>query len=243
MPTTILSERDALYAAILDKPEDDAPRLIFADWLEEHGEEERAEFIRVQIELGKEPSECDHMFCDGSLIVCDNCRHWKTLHKKKFQLLDANRKWFRTEGFSDNVGFGQNQELVFWLAGDSRGNTQLIEANTARGFVDAVHLTLDQFLQHGRSIAKRHPIGRKGWVLTDCKPLFVSPKFLLVSVDDGIKLSYYAGHGIPNRIFKFLQQGSHLVEIYQGFHRYYEGDLFALDDISQALYTYARMEN
>ncbi len=38
-------------AAILANPADDTPRLILADWLEENGQESRAEFIRVQIEL------------------------------------------------------------------------------------------------------------------------------------------------------------------------------------------------
>ena len=42
-----------LLQAILDDPDDDAVRLIYADWLEEIGQEERAEFIRVQIELRK----------------------------------------------------------------------------------------------------------------------------------------------------------------------------------------------
>lgn len=51
---------EALLQAILAEPEEDAPRLIYADWLEEHGgpvEQDRAEFIRVQIELarGTEP--------------------------------------------------------------------------------------------------------------------------------------------------------------------------------------------
>jgi uncharacterized protein (TIGR02996 family) len=44
-------ENDALHRAILDRPEDDALRLIYADWLEEHGDAERAEFIRTQVEL------------------------------------------------------------------------------------------------------------------------------------------------------------------------------------------------
>jgi uncharacterized protein (TIGR02996 family) len=35
--------------AICDSPADDAPRLVYADWLEEHGDPFRAEFIRVQI--------------------------------------------------------------------------------------------------------------------------------------------------------------------------------------------------
>src|SRR5262249_35857239 len=39
--------------AILEDPEDDAVRLIYADWLEEHDQPARAEFIRVQIALAK----------------------------------------------------------------------------------------------------------------------------------------------------------------------------------------------
>jgi uncharacterized protein (TIGR02996 family) len=35
---------------ILANPDDDAPRLIYADWLDENGDAARAEFIRVQIE-------------------------------------------------------------------------------------------------------------------------------------------------------------------------------------------------
>jgi uncharacterized protein (TIGR02996 family) len=34
--------------AILDAPDDDAPRLIYADWLDEEGDSDRAEFIRLQ---------------------------------------------------------------------------------------------------------------------------------------------------------------------------------------------------
>jgi uncharacterized protein (TIGR02996 family) len=46
-----MNEREALLAAVCANPDDDTPRLVFADWLEENGEPERAEFIRVQIEL------------------------------------------------------------------------------------------------------------------------------------------------------------------------------------------------
>jgi uncharacterized protein (TIGR02996 family) len=45
--------RDELLHAVIENPDDDALRLVFADWLEEHSELERAEFIRVQIELAK----------------------------------------------------------------------------------------------------------------------------------------------------------------------------------------------
>jgi uncharacterized protein (TIGR02996 family) len=42
----MMQERDALLAAIEAAPGDDAPRLIFADWLEEHGEADTAAWIR-----------------------------------------------------------------------------------------------------------------------------------------------------------------------------------------------------
>src|SRR5205809_3815029 len=44
----------AFEQAIIDNPDDDTPRLVLADWLEEHADEHataRAEFIRVQTEL------------------------------------------------------------------------------------------------------------------------------------------------------------------------------------------------
>lgn len=40
-----------LLRTILERPRDDAARLIYADWLDDQGEAKRAEFIRVQCEL------------------------------------------------------------------------------------------------------------------------------------------------------------------------------------------------
>src|SRR4051812_40296621 len=48
-----MSDAPTLLAAIRAAPEDDAPRLVYADWLDEHGQPERAEFIRVQCELAR----------------------------------------------------------------------------------------------------------------------------------------------------------------------------------------------
>lgn len=42
-----MTTHDALLAAVRAAPDDDLPRLVMADWLEERGEGERAEFIRV----------------------------------------------------------------------------------------------------------------------------------------------------------------------------------------------------
>jgi uncharacterized protein (TIGR02996 family) len=45
-----MTERDAFIQAIVAAPEDDALRLIFADWLDEH-DDPLGEFIRLQLEL------------------------------------------------------------------------------------------------------------------------------------------------------------------------------------------------
>ena len=46
-----MTDRDALLAAIRASPDDDTPRLVYADYLEESGHPEHAAFIRLQIEL------------------------------------------------------------------------------------------------------------------------------------------------------------------------------------------------
>jgi uncharacterized protein (TIGR02996 family) len=43
-----MCDRSAFLHAITAAPDDDLPRLIFADWLDEHGDVDRAEFIRLQ---------------------------------------------------------------------------------------------------------------------------------------------------------------------------------------------------
>src|SRR5262249_21254931 len=48
---TDMTEREAFLQAIRADPDDDLLRLVFADWLDEQGEHEPADFIRVQCEL------------------------------------------------------------------------------------------------------------------------------------------------------------------------------------------------
>ncbi|MCA9174634.1 MAG: TIGR02996 domain-containing protein [Planctomycetales bacterium] len=46
---------DELLAAIYADLDNDQPRLVYADWLEEHGDVDRAAFIRAQCELARLP--------------------------------------------------------------------------------------------------------------------------------------------------------------------------------------------
>ena len=48
-----MTDEDAFVRAICEAPEDDTPRLVFADWLQENRDTARAEFIRTQVELAR----------------------------------------------------------------------------------------------------------------------------------------------------------------------------------------------
>jgi uncharacterized protein (TIGR02996 family) len=76
-----LTDSDALLAAIAANPDDDAPRLIYADWLDEHGDPARAEFIRVQIALTR-------------ISVDDPNRHVLKLREKALRKRNRN-DWLR----------------------------------------------------------------------------------------------------------------------------------------------------
>lgn len=51
-----MDEREALIQTVIDNPDDDTPRLVYADWQEEHGDAAHAELIRAQCELARLPA-------------------------------------------------------------------------------------------------------------------------------------------------------------------------------------------
>src|SRR4051812_37951456 len=48
-----MSAEKSFMEAVCETPEDDAPRLVFADWLDDDGQPQRAELIRLQCRLAK----------------------------------------------------------------------------------------------------------------------------------------------------------------------------------------------
>jgi uncharacterized protein (TIGR02996 family) len=51
---------DAFVKAIRTNPDDDTARLVFADWYEEHGQPERAEYVRAACRLARMPLADPH---------------------------------------------------------------------------------------------------------------------------------------------------------------------------------------
>jgi uncharacterized protein (TIGR02996 family) len=73
---------DAFLQAIIENPDDDAPRLIYADWLDERGACDRAEFIRVQCDLARLP---------------DDDKRWVELNVRERELLTCHEGEWATD--------------------------------------------------------------------------------------------------------------------------------------------------
>lgn len=92
----------SIHRLVIESPWDDAPRLIYANALDDAGLYDRAEFIRVQIELTKTPAtgllpgqhgRC--VYCDDRNCACD-CPHC-ILRRREQELLAHDREWAEEE--------------------------------------------------------------------------------------------------------------------------------------------------
>src|SRR5687768_678746 len=54
-----MSVAAAFLSDIIADPDDDTPRLIYADWLDDHDDPDRGEFIRVQCRLARHSPTTD----------------------------------------------------------------------------------------------------------------------------------------------------------------------------------------
>ncbi|HYH66778.1 MAG TPA: TIGR02996 domain-containing protein [Urbifossiella sp.] len=66
-----MSDLDALFRAVLDRPDDDTPRLVYADALDDLGAADRAAFVRGQVEAARaapwEPAAVRHRCYGGDV--------------------------------------------------------------------------------------------------------------------------------------------------------------------------------
>jgi uncharacterized protein (TIGR02996 family) len=98
-----MSDEKALLAAIWEHPHEDTPRLVFADWLQEHGQPERAEFIRVQCELAR----LDENDARNDDLQKQEARIWKKYGRTWKEGLPPNVRCNRFErGFPTNRNVG-----------------------------------------------------------------------------------------------------------------------------------------
>lgn len=152
----MLGDRDALLRAVLESPYDDAPRLILADWLDEHEEPDRAEFIRFQTGLAMRERDAGHTLLFS--CKCKTCVSSISVLRRATDLLDANRQWFRVDGFGESVGVGEDDPLAWWSFVDSRGVRVGMTGTPSRGFLSAIAIDTQVFMDFAPTLFTTHPV-------------------------------------------------------------------------------------
>lgn len=156
--TETISDEPRLMASISAQPDEDTHRLAYADWLQENGQGERAEFIRVQCELAKLPKPesltigviplqgdpktpmCKHT-CRECRQAVDLCRY-HVLVRREQELLRRCREMFTF------VGVTQSLE-AFWGHPDERVVFPVV---LRRGFVEEITCTTADWLKYADAL-------------------------------------------------------------------------------------------
>lgn len=136
------TEEQGFLAAIRANPADDTARLVYADWLQENGQEARAEFIRVQVELAK---------IDPRASLLDHV---------KFDALTRRER---------NLWNAENNVRTWWPVGNPPLSVRInsspaneFEADRfaliRRGFIESVRCPAADWLAHGDAIRAAHPV-------------------------------------------------------------------------------------
>ena len=139
--TATLTDESAFLAAIREAPQDDALRLIFADWLDGNGDEARGEFIRVQCELARIGHDHPNLEWLKDNQHNNPCRQCSPLHGRERELLRENAvAWLDTLPPSWTISLGDGTRIS-----DCRTGTSY-DVKFSRGFLSHVTLPMESWI-------------------------------------------------------------------------------------------------
>jgi uncharacterized protein (TIGR02996 family) len=147
MPNADHPEYAALLRAICADPDDDTPRLVAADWLEEHGDADRAAFIRIQVELAR-------------LEVAGLGKSLEAYEWRKKE-----RAYLGPYSVYPSIWAAEAcPQLVRVIPGERGKPLESMRVEGAdrvtfrRGFVEGVICPAAEWLRHGEAVRKRQPV-------------------------------------------------------------------------------------
>jgi uncharacterized protein (TIGR02996 family) len=142
----------AFLAAIVADPDDDTARLVAADFLEEHGDPDRAAFVRAQVELARLEAAGR-----GKTREADELRKRE---KAYLGPLSVVRIWWAAEDCPELVKLNYTAGRLE-IVGDGADRV-----TWRRGFIEAVTCPALVWLRYGEAVRKRNPV--RDVTLTRC---------------------------------------------------------------------------
>lgn len=235
-----MTNLDAMLAAVVANPHHDIPRIMYADACEEAGDDARAEFVRLQLELAT-PAKCEWETIDRHTcpqynarpgreyrvnVFCPTCSRVERLHRRERELLGMH--W---HGWSGDVPLRNVNSVLFCANLYPHEPCPTPHITFRRGFVEEIHATSTDWRDHGPALVQRCPITR---VTTEKRP----------SYDNEVGWGWYwreikpvASDELPTDIWKLLD----CPEFTDGDSwKWYVTEQAALDALSNALIRWAR---
>lgn len=221
----------AFLRAICDQPEDDAPRLVYADWLDERGDKaslNRATFIRAQIAYAKLPARCDKT-TDPLEPALTSRKFYR--HHCRCRVCKLRR-----------AAYYAGRSYIEWRWPPICLPHYVAPNRWQRGFIEGLRTTINLWVQHGARIVQATPL--RYVQISDRKPYSVQiqrgDRFLE-------RFQWYNYHShlgdlgdcyLPPALFARLQGGKRLGRDY--WLRQYKTAQLAQADLSRACLLFAR---
>lgn len=231
-----------LRRAICERPHDDTPRLILADWLEDNGQTEWAEFIRVQIAKATRPC---HAFMYSCYEHGDTCRCDTGLNAREDELIRFNTSGWLQEGLPEELldGFGTWRQE--WTTKIISKRSACRDLTFHRGMINEISLSLKAFLKHAKDLFTEHPITKV--VITGVCPLHTAnevgdlPEWAFSWLEAFPEDNDWTTTPcfIPAEIWSALERG----KITEDGYRSYVWDYEAYDDLNRTCLKYGRRLN
>jgi uncharacterized protein (TIGR02996 family) len=182
----------ALCRAVVEQPADDLPRLMAADWLEERGQPERAEFIRVQVELASDPTPA---------------LYWR--ERALWNGLDVGTLWPMDMAPSLTAVRYQLWPRVVQLQSANSPETHI---RFHRGFPDSVITAASHWLEYGYELVPQYPI--RTMRFQNCQTLREHEWWLLPETLTGVAVVHVDHHTrLANELLKKFESAKVLVKM------------------------------
>ncbi len=140
---------------VLRNPGSDYPRRVFADWAERNGYKDRAEFVRVQLELARTIYQRCPLHagdgCIGGRKLCRSCAEAKSLRWREAKLYDKLQERFLCE----EAGIAERRPSCA-----VEGSTEFMVEDWTwdRGFIGSVTVDSDKWVKSQYRIARINPL-------------------------------------------------------------------------------------
>lgn len=228
-------EQRALLNAIIANPDDDAPRLVYADWLDENDGQTTCQRCNgnashwIKSEYGICPT------CNGSGCVPNLFAERADFIRKQLELPDVDNCFCGVDGKFSDAHYKFDFRLAEMTVDGSYIHKRFVYR---RGFVYKMACTLNSWLDNGPEIVRDHPITCVE--ITDKKPSYY-----------GGYVWYHQSHGgeqmdsLPDCIFRRLYYGkkTHMLNANSYSLLYGDDANECFEDLSQACIAWAKEQH